>query len=149
MRIARSSTIWPQLPQSYVELSQKRNPSPSRRTLAALLTSTPQVLHRKHSICQPLVPATLISSLSSINDNWDWLPSSYISPCFKNQTFTHLSTDFLQNTKYQGTDTSPHSLYGCSISPIKTFFWVMGLYFSSFDGALAWNGHRGLLWSFD
>lgn len=54
VRIARSSILFPQALQLYVQLLQMRDPSPRRRRFASESRRVLQVLQRKQSICHRL-----------------------------------------------------------------------------------------------
>ena len=56
VKMAKSSILFPQWLQLYVQLLQMRDPSPRSSRLASESRSVPQVLHRKQSICH-LLPA--------------------------------------------------------------------------------------------
>ncbi len=66
VRIARSSILFPQLLQLYVQLLQIRDPSPRRRRFASESSRVPHVLHRKQSICHLLPAKRCQSSLLEI-----------------------------------------------------------------------------------
>jgi hypothetical protein len=61
VRIAKSSILFPQLLQLYVQLLQIREPSPRRRRFASESRRVPQVLHLKQSICHRF-PARITQS---------------------------------------------------------------------------------------
>src|SRR5882757_7532347 len=63
VRIARSSILFPQALQLYVQLLQIREPSPRRRRFASESRSVPQVLHRKQFKCHRLPAADLLAGL--------------------------------------------------------------------------------------
>jgi len=63
VRIARSSILFPQALQLYVQLLQIREPSPRRRRFASESRSVPQVLHRKQFKCHRLPAAELLAGL--------------------------------------------------------------------------------------
>lgn len=62
VRIARSSILFPQALQLYVQLLHIREPSPRRRRFASESRRVPQVLHRKQFKCHRL-PAADTSDL--------------------------------------------------------------------------------------
>lgn len=61
VRIARSSILFPQALQLYVQLLQMRDPSPRSRRFASESSKVPQVLHRKQFRCHRLPAETLLA----------------------------------------------------------------------------------------
>jgi hypothetical protein len=88
VKMARSSILFPQLLQLYVQLLQIREPSPRRSRFASESSRVPQVLHRKQSICH-LLPARVIVSQYLIACALEYSPSSNALP--SSSTYTQLT----------------------------------------------------------
>jgi hypothetical protein len=74
-RIARSSILFPQAEQEYVQLSQRRPSSPCSSNSESIPRRVPHVPHLKQSICH-LLPAVKSSALGSGLLQNGCLPSS-------------------------------------------------------------------------
>jgi hypothetical protein len=70
VRIARSSILFPQALQLYVQLLQIRDPSPRRRRFASESSRIPQVLHRKQLRCHRFPPTGYERDLSTKRFTW-------------------------------------------------------------------------------
>ena len=67
VKMARSSILFPQLLQLYVQLLHINEPSPSKSRLASESRRVPHVLQRKQSICHLFPAAHIISTLLQPN----------------------------------------------------------------------------------